>query len=148
MVEFTGLKDNDVVLYLLWRLAEDVGVFYKPNNPQRRREMMQQLVANNSFIMNYIGSCLRSGDIALYLVALRTLTGFLEWCAIDSTLPTFLVDVLAMDDSNGFLFDAKLVASECILICLQRRGMKDSDVKALSSLFAENNFARLTQVLE
>ena len=137
------------MLYILWRVAEDVGIFFKPNNPQRRREILHELVANQPYIMTYIGTCLQSSDMNLCLVALRTLTGFLEWSAIDPSLLTFLCNVLSMNGENsGFLFSAKLVTTECILVCLQRKGLKQDDLESIGNLYSDENLSSLMRTLK
>ncbi|KAI1295581.1 Exportin-5 [Halotydeus destructor] len=136
---------NQTVLYTLWRLSEDVGLFFKPSNPTRRREILHELNTRTPEIMLYIGSCLQGADVNLSVIALRTLTGFLEWSAIDPSLVTFLCNVLGFEGNTSQLDEAKLISLECLLICLTRKGLKDSDKKSLSVLFSAEAFVPLSR---
>lgn len=98
--------------------------------------------------MSYISDCLQSNDIVLSLVSLRTLTGFLEWSAIGEDLLTFLCDVLAFDAPNtGHFHEAKLLTAECLLTCLQRKGLKLEEKKTLLVIFNAHNLKSLLNIL-
>lgn len=130
----------DLVLYVLWRLAEDLGVFYLPQNAQRRREMHNELVSNLNDILIYICNALVSGDFNLCLSSLNALTGFLEWSSIDVELLKFLCDLLDAELPNCDQQQIKLLICDCLLLCLNRKGVKAEDRKALLSLFQPNCF--------
>ncbi|RWS27671.1 exportin-5-like protein [Leptotrombidium deliense] len=132
------LKRNECVLFIFWRLAEDVGVFYLPTNAQRRREINVEIVANLNLIMQYIADCFAANDIHLSVVSLKALTGFLEWCTLDAMLLSFLCDILGTPTTLENC-EMKILVCECLIICLSRKGLKVEERKTLAILFNEKN---------
>ena len=141
-------KCNTSVLYVLWRLAEDVGIHFKPNNKLRRQEILNMMTTSMPQILGYISETLQSSDHRLSLLALNTLTSYLEWITIEGSLIQFLSHILSSSPSSSetFLLQAKIIASDCLEAILSRRKFKDEETTALQTFFSEENLSSILQV--
>ena len=140
---------NELVLYTLWRLSEDVGIFYLPNSPQRRREMNNALTEHLDYILNYIANCLGIENSNLTILALKTLCSFFEWNTLKPDALTFLCKVLTinMSDTDTFIKFCNSVA-DCFFTCLNRKSFKQEEKRVLLVFFEEQNLTVLTNFLE
>lgn len=140
---------NDLVLFTLWRLSEDIGIFYLPNNPVRRREMNNELTENLDSILNYIADCLALDNIDLTILALKTLCSFFEWNTLKPDALTFLCKVLTveMNDTDN-LFKLYNSVADCFFTCLHRKAFKPDEKKVLLVFFEEQNLTVLISFLE
>lgn len=136
-------------LFIIWRLAEDIGVFYLPNNQQRRREMNHELNDNKNAIYEYICECLICGDFQLCLNALTTLNGFLDWSTFDLNVFKLLCQIIDSDIPNKVQnIEIKKLACNCLLICLNRKSLKNDDKLALQSLLNDYNMNHILNAVK
>lgn len=144
-----GQPKNELVLYTLWRLSEDIGIFFFPNNPQRRREMNNELNQNLDFILNYIADCLALDNVDLTILALKTLCSFFEWSNLRPDALSFLCKVLTVEMSDtDTLFKLYNSVADCFFTCLNRKSFKPDEKKVLLVFFDEQNLNVLVNFLE
>ncbi len=142
-------RENSLSLFVIWQLAEDLGVFYLPNNPQRRREMNNEFVNNINQIYSYISKCLMSPHFELRLISLQTLNGLLEWTQFDQNLFNILLQILCSDynNSNNKLIQLKQLVCDCLLLCLNRKPLKINDKTAIQTLFTDSNINQMVNIV-
>lgn len=143
-----SINCNTSTLYVLWRLAEDVGIHFKPTNSTRRREILNMITSSLGQILGYISVCLQSSDRRINLLALDTLTSYLEWITVESSLIQFLCHILSIDPSNSdsFLIRSKMTSCDCLIAILSRKKYKDEELSAVLSIFSEKNLSSIIQV--
>lgn len=140
---------NDLVLYTLWRLSEDIGIFFLPNNPQRRREMNNELTDNLDYILAYIADCLVLDNTNLTILALKTLCSFFEWNTLKPDALTFLCKVLTIEMSDtDTLFKILNSVTDCFFTVLNRKSFKPDEKKVLLVFFEQQNLTVLIAFLE
>lgn len=145
-------RDSELSLFVIWQLAEDIGLFFLPNNAQRRREMNNEFLNNINNIYSYISNCLMSNDFNMRLISLSTLNGLLEWTPIDSNVLNILVQMLAnhcndTNDSNDKSIEMKQSICDCLLLCLNRKTLKPNDKIAIQILFTESNINLIVNIV-
>lgn len=145
--QMIACKRNNIVLFTLGRLLEDVAIFYSPANSERRREIHSELTSQHAWIMQYISDCLISGQTDLCTIALETLNPFLEFFNFDSDTLTFLCDILSIDISND-TYSKVVKATDCLLTCLNRKGFKMAEKSVLLSLFSDKNLSSIFNCIE
>lgn len=140
---------NELVLYTFWRLSEDIGVFFLPNNAQRRRDMNNELTDNLDHILNYIADCLVLENTNLTILALKTLCSFFEWSTFKPDALTFLCKVLTieMNDTDTLVKILNNVA-DCFFTVLNRKSYKQEEKKVLLVFFEEQNLSVLITFLK
>ena len=137
------------VLHVLWRLAEDVGIHFKPKNAQRRREILTTITEHLNLILGYIWDCLQSDQSSLCLLALKTLTAYLEWTPIEGQLIRFLCHILSTPTSpdNHLLVQSKTIACDCLVNLMGRKKLKGSEAEAIAVLFTDDILSVLFYLL-
>lgn len=142
-----ALPWNEKVLLVLGRLSEELGIFYSPENRDRRRDMNAELKYNYDNILKYIGACLDVNQIELCSSALRTLDPFLEcfpWNSVSNMaeLFTFLCRLMAMDYTDPNLIRPRIylkrLVCDCLITCLFRKGPKKERSTLLCLFYAGN----------
>lgn len=83
--------ESNFSLYCIWHLSEEIGIFFSPNNCQRRREITNELNNNLNKIYFYINKCLISSDINLCLTSIFTLNVLFDWNQFDDNLLNILI---------------------------------------------------------
>lgn len=138
------------VLHVLRQLAEDIGIHFKPNNPQRRRELVSTITEQLNPILRYIVDCVQSDQAVLCLFSLKTLTAYLEWTPIESQLIRFLCHILSvpLPHESQMLLQSKTIACECLVNMMCRKKMKGGEAEALSVLFADDVLPIVFQLLQ
>jgi len=140
---------NDLVLYTFWRLSEDIGIFFLPNNPQRRREINNELNENLDHILNYIADCLVLDNTDLTILALKTLCSFFEWSTLKPDALTFLCRVLTIEvNDTDTLFKILNNVADCFFTVLNRKSFKQDEKKVLLVFFEEQNLKILVSFLD
>lgn len=140
---------NEPVLYTFWRLSEDISIFFLPNNPQRRREMNNELNQNLDFVLNYVADCLALDNIDLTILALKTLCSLFEWSTLRPDALSFLCKVLTVEMSDtDTLFKLYNSVADCFFTCLNRKSFKPDEKKVLLVFFEEQNLTVLINFLE
>ena len=137
---------NSSVLLVLLRLGEDVGIHLKPlNSSLRRREILNMITSSTGSILSYISSCLQSNDRRINLLALNTLSSYLEWISVESSLLQFLCSILTVDPSNSdsFLLQSKQMSCECMTTIMSRKKLKDEEVTALFTILSDTNLSSI-----
>lgn len=141
LVKLLSIKRSKSVLFILWRLAEDIGVFNEPPNTTRRREITNGLVAAINDIYLYIGDCIHSHEYDLISTAMQCLTGFISWSPINHELMRFLCQILSTSidqPQQNALNDTialKNLACDSLIVCLDRKHVKVDSKDAVQSLF-------------
>ena len=88
-------NQSTLSLYCIWQLAEDIGISFKPNNGQRRREMTNEFIRNLTEIYSYISKCLTTtSDFDLIITSISTLNVMFEWTQLDTNLLQILMKML------------------------------------------------------
>lgn len=136
-------------MFILGRLAEDVGVFFSPSNTSRRREIYNEITENINSIFTYAKDCIiNSFDYELKCVSLETFSAFLEWATINIDLISLLCNCLCVnEDLNNHTYNVRLLACDCLIIVLNRKGLKADAQEALFTLFDNPNFLIINQLL-
>lgn len=142
-------RKNELVLYIIWRLSEDVCIFFSPTNPTRRRDINAKLKLILPNIFHYIAESLSFDNIELTLLALQCLSTFLEWCPVSGEVICYLCNLLAVElnDMDAFLKVSNTVV-DCLLVVLERKNYKPDERKELLVFFAQQNYSKLTGFLE
>lgn len=132
-------EKNTSVLNVFWRLAEDVGVQFKPKNARRRREILSTITDNLNLILSYIWNCMQSDQSVLCLTSLRTLAAYLEWMPIDVQVLRFLCHVLTSDcqPENHFLTQSQVIACDCLISILSRKKIKAQESEVTFNLLTQ-----------
>ena len=138
-VSFLLKHQSYLSLYCIWQLADDIGINFRPNNGQRRREMTNEFNRSLTSIYEYISKCVSSSDINLLQTSLSTLTVMFEWTQLDANLLKILVNLLAISGDDSKSVQIKQSVCDCLLICLNRKQLKPSDKTALQTLFTCDN---------
>lgn len=127
---------NTCVLNVFWRLADDVGVQFKPKNSRRRREILSDITDNLKLVLSYIWNCIQSDQSALCLTSLKTLAAYLDWMPIEEQLLRFLCHILTTDcqPDNHFLTQSQVVASDCLITIITRKKIKPAEIEAVDFL--------------
>ena len=142
-------KKNELVLYVIWRLSEDVGIFFSPPHPQRRREINNKLKSLLPPIFQYISDSFSFDNIDLTLLALKCLSSFFEWCPIAPEAVSYLCKLLSIEMSDtDALFKVCNAVINCLLTMLDRKSYKPDERKALIVFFEPENYQMLTSFLE
>lgn len=141
-------RRSHLSLFIIWQLAEDIGVFYLPSNPQRRREMNCEFSNHLKSIYAYINDCIVCyDDYELCHRSLSTLHGLLEWTPFDANLLQVLCQMLVADLNNSKnCLQLKQVVCDCILLCLNRKPLKANDKEVIHVLFSHHNFESIIRI--
>jgi hypothetical protein len=134
-------RESTLSLYCIWQLSEDIGIFFRPNNGQRRREITNELNSNLSQIYSYISKCLNSSDTNLCLTSISALNVMFEWTQLDESLMNQLLQILANDYQHNKWIQMKQQVCDCLLVCLNRKQLKPSDKTAIQSLYNNYNIS-------
>ena len=140
-----GSPCNPCTLYFLWRIAEDVSIFFQPPEPQRRRDILNKLKSELPNILQYISACLQSADQPdLCLVALRTLTTYLDWNTLDEGILTFLFTLLSFPMNHGgqavdFWLQAKCISCDCLASIFSKKKPKIDEAEILTNVLRKTD---------
>jgi len=136
-------NENQLPLFVIWQLAEDVGIFFLPSNPQRRREINNEFINNINQVYSYISKCLVSSDLCL--TSLSALNALLEWTQLDSNILNILLQLLCThsNDNNNKSIQLKQSICDCLLVCLNRKPLKPNDKTAIQILFTDSNINQI-----
>lgn len=134
-------------LYCIWQLADDIGICFRPNNGQRRREMTNEFNRNLRSIYEYISRCLTTNDTDLRQISVSTLIVMFEWTQFNADLLQVLINILTVDDNDVKSNQTKQLICDSLLVCLNRKQLKATDKTALQMLFTGNNMSALINTL-
>lgn len=140
-----GSPCNPCTLHFLRRIAEDVGIFFQPPDPHRRRDILTKLKCELPSILQYISTCLQSADQPnLCLVALQTLTSYLDWNAVDEGILTFLLTLLSFPMNHGnqsvdFWLQAKTISCDCLISIYSKKKPKLDEAEILTKVLRNPN---------
>jgi hypothetical protein len=142
-------RQNELVLYIIWRLSEDVCILFSPSNPARRRDINAKLKSLLPNIFQYIAESLSFDNIELTLLAMQCLSTFFEWCPVSAEAISYLCNLLSIElnDMDVFLKVSNTVV-DCLLTVLERKNYKPDERKELLVFFAPENYSKLTGFLE
>ncbi|CAG2117811.1 unnamed protein product, partial [Medioppia subpectinata] len=140
-------KESTLSLYCIWQLSEDIGIFFRPNNGQRRREITNELNNNLNEIYSYIYKCMDSPDTDLCLTAICTLNVMFEWTQLDENLLNALMQRLAADYHHNKCIQMKQSICDCLLVCLNRKQLKPNDKIAIQTLHNNYNISIIVSIV-
>lgn len=140
-----GSPLNPCTLQFLLRIAEDVGVFFQPPDPHRRREVLNKLKNELPSILAYISTCLQSASQPdLSLIALKTLSSYLDWNAVDEGILKFLITLLSFPMNYSgqpveFWLEAKSISCECLISIYSKKKPKLDEAEILTNVLRNSD---------
>lgn len=149
-------KRNLVVIFILLRLAEDVGTFCEPPNNTRRREISQGLNNKMIDIYLYLVDCISSQNYDLMKASLDCLTALSIWAQFNQDLAKYLCQFIKncnVNQGNHVASVSELEirksAAEVLVVCLERKHSKIDSIDVRTSLFEdETNLHNLISCLQ